>query len=165
MLNRVALVGRLVRDPELRITNNSNKMVSFTIAVNRNFNNQNGQQDADFIRCVAYNKLAELIEAYVSKGSLVSVDGSIRTGSYTNAQNQVVYTTDIFVDNIGFLSPKSTNNNTQPTNNNFNNSYNNNYNFNNPINQNFGRETTNPFPNEEEEDYSGFNIASDDLPF
>ena len=97
MLNRVALVGRLTRDPELRRTGNGTAVTSFTLAVDRNFSTRDGQE-ADFINCVVWRKPAENVAQYCSKGSLVSVDGRIQTRSYDNNQGQRVYVTEVVAD-------------------------------------------------------------------
>ena len=85
MINRVVLVGRMTRDPELRRTNTGAAVTSFTLALNRNYNSADGQQ-ADYINCVVWNKGAENVERYCSKGSLVGVEGRLRSRSYDNAQ-------------------------------------------------------------------------------
>ena len=105
-MNRVELVGRITRDPELRYTSSNIASVRFTLAVNRNFTNQNGEREADFINCVAWRNQAENIKKYVSKGSLVSVEGRIQTGSYEK-DGQRIYTTDVVADNVQFLESKS----------------------------------------------------------
>ncbi len=106
MINRVVLVGRLTRDPELRKTQNGTSVCSFTIAVNRRVQTQ-GQPDADFISCVAWNKLADLMTQYLHKGSLIGLEGRIQTRNYDNQQGQRVYVTEVVADNIQFLEPKN----------------------------------------------------------
>ena len=111
-MNRVELVGRITRDPELRYTSSNIASVRFTLAVNRNFTNQNGEREADFINCVAWRNQAENIKKYVSKGSLVSVEGRIQTGSYEK-DGQRVYTTDVVADNVQFLESRNATNNSE----------------------------------------------------
>lgn len=106
MINRVVLVGRLTRDPELRKTQNGTSVCSFTMAVNRRMQTQ-GQPDADFISCVAWNKLADLMTQYLHKGSLIGLEGRIQTRNYDNQQGQRVYVTEVVADNIQFLEPKN----------------------------------------------------------
>lgn len=106
MLNRVALVGRLTRDPELRRTGNGTAVTSFTLAVDRNFSTRDGQE-ADFINCVVWRKPAENVAQYCSKGSLVSVDGRIQTRSYDNNQGQRVYVTEVVADSVQFLETRA----------------------------------------------------------
>ena len=90
MINRVVLVGRLTRDPELRKTQSGTSVCSFTMAVGRRVSTQ-GQPDADFINCVAWNKTADLMTQYLHKGSLIGLEGRIQTRSYDNQQGQRVY--------------------------------------------------------------------------
>lgn len=105
MLNRTALVGRMTRDPELRRTGNGTAVTSFTLAVNRNFTS-NGGQEADFIPCTVWNKVAENVEHYCSKGSLVSVDGRLQSRTYDNAQGQKVFVVEVVCDSVQFLDTK-----------------------------------------------------------
>ncbi|MDL2276357.1 single-stranded DNA-binding protein [Breznakia sp. OttesenSCG-928-G09] len=110
MINRVVLVGRITKDIELRKTQSGTSVVSFTMAVNRRFK-QEGQPEADFIRCIAWNKTAEMMNQYLSKGSLIGVEGRIQTGSYQDKDGKTVYTTDVIIDNVQFLEPKNVSNN------------------------------------------------------
>lgn len=105
-INRVVLIGRLTRDPELRKTQNGTSVCSFTLAVNRR-QNQDGTQDADFINCVAWNKLADNIQLYQKKGNQLGVDGRINTRSYDNQQGQKVYVTEVVAENVQFLTPRN----------------------------------------------------------
>lgn len=106
MINRVVLIGRLTKDPELRKTQSGTSVVSYTIAVNRRSQTP-GQPDADFINCVAWNKTAELMAQYLHKGSLIGVEGRIQTRSYDNQQGQRVYVTEVVTDSVQFLEPKN----------------------------------------------------------
>lgn len=107
MINRVVLVGRMTRDPELRRTPQGDAVTSFTLAVNRNFTSRDGQQQADFINCVVWRKPAENVERYCSKGSLVGVEGRIQTRSYDNQQGQRVYVTEVICDSVQFLETRA----------------------------------------------------------
>lgn len=107
MVNRVVLVGRLVRDVELRYTSNGTAVGSFTLAVNRNYADQSGQRQTDFINCVIWRKPAETLSKYTGKGSLLAVEGRIQTRSYENNNGQRVYITEIVVDNYTFLETKA----------------------------------------------------------
>lgn len=107
MINRVVLVGRLVRDPELRYTQNGAAVTSFTVAVNRSFTNSQGERDADFIGCTIWRKAAENFANFTHKGSLVGIDGCIQTSSYDNQQGERVYRTDVIVENFSLLSPRN----------------------------------------------------------
>lgn len=107
MINRAVLVGRLTRDPELRYTSSGVAVASFTLAVNRQFTNQQGDREADFINCVIWRKAAENFANFTHKGSLVGVDGRIQTRSYENQQGVRVYVTEIVVDSFSLLESKS----------------------------------------------------------
>ncbi|MBM6940460.1 single-stranded DNA-binding protein [Limosilactobacillus coleohominis] len=131
MLNRVVLTGRLTRDPELRYTGSGTAVCSFTVAVDRQFRNQNGDRDADFINCVIWRKSAENFANFTHKGSLVGIDGRLSTRNYENNQGQRVYVTEVTVDNFALLEPRSSN---QGNNGGFNN--NQNFNQNNAFNNN-----------------------------
>ena len=107
MINRVVLVGRLTKDPELRKTQSGTSVVSFSLAVNRRVQTP-GKPDADFINCVAWNRLADLMCQYLHRGSLIGVEGRIQTRNYENNQGQRVYVTEVVADNVQFLEPKNT---------------------------------------------------------
>ena len=108
MLNRALLVGRLTRDPELRRTGSGKAVTSFNLAVERNF--KSDDQEADFINCVCWGKIAENTERYCSKGSMVSVDGRIQTRNYDNNQGQKVYVTEVIADSVQFIQTNRNNN-------------------------------------------------------
>lgn len=109
MINRVVLVGRLTRDPELRYTANGAAVASFTVAVNRTFTNSQGEREADFINCTIWQKAAENFAKFTSKGSLVGIDGRIQTRNYENKQGNRVYVTEVVVDNFSLLESRNTN--------------------------------------------------------
>ncbi len=106
MINRVVLVGRLTKAPELRKTQSGMSVLSYTLAVGRR-SSQPGQPDADFINCVAWNKTADLMSQYLHKGSLIGVEGRIQTRTYDNQQGQRVYVTEVVSDSVQFLEPKN----------------------------------------------------------
>lgn len=106
MINRVVLVGRMTKDPELRRTAKGDPVTSFTLAVNRNFTSGDGQRQADFINCLIWNKSAENVERYCSKGSLVGVEGRIQTRNYDNAQGQKVFMVEVLCDSVQFLDTR-----------------------------------------------------------
>ena len=106
MINRVVMVGRMTRDPELRRTGSGAAVTSFTLALNRNYNSADGQQ-ADYISCVVWNKVAENVAQYCAKGSLVGVEGRLRSRSYDNAQGQRVYVTEVVCDSVQFLETRA----------------------------------------------------------
>ena len=105
-MNSVHLIGRLTNKPTFGYTNGNIAYTRFTLAVNRNFKNANGERQTDFINCVAYRKTAELINQYTDKGDLLGVEGRIQTGSYTASDGSKKYTTDVIVDSIDFLQQK-----------------------------------------------------------
>ena len=190
-MNKVILIGRLTRDPEIKTTNTNLPYVQFTIAVDRNYQNKNGERQADFINCIAWRATADLIGRYIHKGNLIGVEGQIQTNSYDDPNTGMRRTsTNVLVENVQFLekkqdnvnpnvnpfadmvSPQSYNNqgfnNNQQRNysnngyNNYNNGYNNNY-QNNGYNQQPKPEQKqeNPFDNISNQ----FDISNDDLPF
>ena len=112
-MNKVILIGRLTRDPELRYTSSNVPTASFSIAVDRNFTNQNGEREADFINIVVWRKQAENCKNYLTKGSQVAIDGRIQTRNYEGQDGKKVYVTEVVADNVQFLGTKSSNN---PTN-------------------------------------------------
>lgn len=106
MTNNVVLIGRLVRDVDLRQTSTGKMMTYFTLAVNRNFKNEQGEQAADFIGCVAFDKKAENMARFLSKGSLISVEGRISTRNFQGNDGKTVYVTEVVASNITFLESK-----------------------------------------------------------
>lgn len=115
MLNNVTLVGRLTKDADLRYTKTGKAVATFTLAVNRNFTNQAGEREADFIQCVIWGKPAETLANYTHKGTLLGVTGRIQTRSYENQQGYRVYVTEIFVTTFSLLEPKAVNDQRQQT--------------------------------------------------
>jgi single-strand DNA-binding protein len=105
VINRVILVGRLTKNPEIRKTPNGASICKFTLAVSRKVKAQ-GQPDADFISCVAWNKTADLMYQYLKKGSLIGVDGRLQTGKFTNNNGETIYTCDVMVESLQFLDKK-----------------------------------------------------------
>lgn len=105
MINRVILVGRLTKNPEIRKTPNGASICKFTLAVSRKVKAQ-GQPDTDFISCVAWNKTADLMYQYLKKGSLIGVDGRLQTGKFTNNNGETIYTCDVMVESLQFLDKK-----------------------------------------------------------
>lgn len=108
-MNKVILMGRLTRDPQVRYTQGQDSMAiaRFTLAVDRRGRKQEGQQDADFPSCVAFGKSAEFVEKYVHQGTKIVLTGRIRTGSYTNKDNIKVYTTEVIAEDIEFAENKA----------------------------------------------------------
>ena len=109
-MNKVILMGRVVRDPDNRYSHGENTtcVARYTLAVDRKFK-QEGQPNADFINCIAFGKLGEFAEKYLRQGIKIAVTGRIQTGSYTNKDGQKVYTTDVIVEEQEFCESKSSN--------------------------------------------------------
>ncbi|MGX7014279.1 single-stranded DNA-binding protein [Vagococcus silagei] len=167
MINNVVLVGRLTKDPELRFTSNGSAVATFTLAVNRNFTNQSGEREADFINCVIWRKPAETLANYARKGTLLGVTGRIQTRNYENQQGQRVYVTEVVCENFQLLESRSSSERRQQQSNDYNQFSGNasNQSFDKSANSssnetpNFDRDA-NPFGNSSQVD-----ISDDDLPF
>lgn len=156
MINRVVLVGRLTRDPEMNMSQSNIAVTKFNLAVNRPFTSKDGEQSADFINIVCFRKVAENVNQYVKKGSLVGIDGRIQTRNYENKDGQRVYVTEVVADSVQFLEPKGTNNDSN------NNSYRQSYGG--QSNQATGSKPSykdNPMSNSQQPP----DISDDDLPF
>lgn len=105
-MNKVFLIGRLTRDPELRYTSGNVPVATFSIAVNRTFANANGEREADFFNIVVWRKQAENVSQFVKKGSQVAIDGRLQSRSYDDANGQKRYVTEVVADNVQFLDSK-----------------------------------------------------------
>jgi len=108
MINRIVLVGRLTKDPELRYTTSNLPVASFTLAVNRMFANQDGEREADFIQCVVWRKQAENMAKFTHKGSLIGVEGRMQTRSYDANDGTRKYITEVVCDSVQYLDTKNT---------------------------------------------------------
>jgi single-strand DNA-binding protein len=106
-LNRIILIGRLTREPELRYTQSGKAVTNFTLAVDRPFKNANGEKEADFINIVVWGQQAENAANYLGKGKLVAVDGSLRIRSYDGQDGQKRWVTEVVADNVRYLSPRN----------------------------------------------------------
>ena len=108
-MNKVILMGRLTRDPEIRYSQSETALAiaRYTLAVDRRFNKRDGEQSADFIQCVAFGKSAEFAEKYLKQGTKMCVTGRIQTGSYTNKDGVKVYTTEVIVEDQEFAESKN----------------------------------------------------------
>ncbi|EHH1621080.1 single-stranded DNA-binding protein, partial [Enterococcus faecalis] len=107
MMNNVTLIGRPTKDPDLRYTASGTAVATFTLAVNRNYTNQNGDRETDFINCVIWRKPAETLANYVRKGTLIGISGRLQTRNYENQQGQRVYVTEVIVENFYLLESRS----------------------------------------------------------
>lgn len=116
-MNKVFLIGRLTRDPELRYTGSNIPVATFTIAVNRNYTSQSGEREADFIPVVVWRKQAENVKNYTNQGSLVAIDGRIQVRNYDDKDGVKRYVTEVIADNIQFLDTKASRekNNSNPS--------------------------------------------------
>lgn len=177
-MNCVSLIGRLVRDPELRYAQNGTAICRFTIAVDRRMSKQkrqecqaNNQQTADFIGCTAFGQTAELIANYHRKGSQIGVEGRIQTGSYEK-EGRTIYTTDVVVNNLTFIGSSQGQSQGGFNQNNFQSQNQGGFNqggfnqggFNNdqPVNSAYG----NDFSKNDNDDEDGFfPVDNDDIPF
>lgn len=147
MMNRVILVGRLTKDPELRYTPSGQAVATFTLAVNRTFTNQAGEREADFLNIVVWRRQAENAANFLKKGSLAGVDGRLQSRSYEAQDGKRVYVTEVIAESVQFLEPKAGGTSQQSSG---------------QGNQNYTRVDDDPFP-----DHNGENIdiSDDDLPF
>ena len=156
MINNVVVVGRLTRAVDLRYTSNGTAYASFTLATDRDFKNQNGERETDFINCVMWRKPAENLANYTRKGSLIGIEGRIQTRNYDNQQGQKVYVTEVLAERFHFLESAKTANNDV-----LNNEGTNTLEFNKNQNSSGNFANSDPFT-------SGgdvFNVNDDDLPF
>ena len=106
-MNKVILIGRLTRDPEMRTTTSGNNATSFTVAVSRTYTSSTGERETDFINCVAWRKQAENIAKYCTKGSQVAVEGRIQTRSYDAQDGTKRYVTEVLADSVTFLGSRN----------------------------------------------------------
>ncbi|MBU6080046.1 MULTISPECIES: single-stranded DNA-binding protein [Allobacillus] len=160
MLNRVVLVGRLTRDPDLRYTPNGVAVANFNIAVNRPFSNQQGEREADFINCVAWRRQAENLANYMKKGSMIGVDGRIQTRNFEGQDGKRVYITEVMAESIQFLETKGSSGQSGQGST-MANSSNNNQNFQRQTQEQSAPKSNNPFEREGEP----VDLSDDDLPF
>lgn len=107
MLNRITVIGRLTKDPELRSTSNGVAVATFTIAVDRQYKNQNGEKETDFIPIVVWRGLAETCSKYLSKGNMVAIDGRLQIRNYENDKGERRTIAEIVAENAQFLTPKT----------------------------------------------------------
>lgn len=107
MINNVVLVGRMTKDAELRYTPSNQAVATFTLAVNRNFKNQNGEREADFINVVIWRQQAENLANWAKKGALIGITGRIQTRNYDNQQGQRVYVTEVVAENFQLLESRT----------------------------------------------------------
>lgn len=160
-MNRVILVGRLTKDPELRYTPNGVAVANFTLAVNRSFKNAAGDYDADFINVVVWRKPAENVANYLKKGSLAGVDGRVQTRNYEGTDGKRVYVTEVMAESVQFLDTRGQGGNSGGSNTNNQGNQNNGGNGQNQNNNNYTRVDDDPFS----KPGKTIDISDDDLPF
>jgi single stranded DNA-binding protein (ssb) len=179
LINNTTLVGRLTRDPELRYTGNGIAVVSFNLAVERNYTNAQGERETDFINCVAWRGLAETLANFSVKGSLIGITGSIQTRNYQNNEGRTIYITEVVADNFQMLEPKSVTDNRRNqtgggqqagnySNNNYgnnSNSYNNNYSNNNQSQQSNNNASNNNASNNNDNPFANIDFGNNEDPF
>lgn len=107
MINKVVLLGRITQDLEVRQTQNGVACLQFTVAVERNFKNANGEYDTDFISCVAWRESAEFINRYFGKGKMIAIEGQLRSRTYEDKNGSKHYITEVYVDSASFTGEKS----------------------------------------------------------
>ena len=107
MINNTTLVGRLTKNPELRHTGSGTAVANFTLAVERNYKNAQGERETDYIECVIWRGAAESLTNFAVKGSLIGITGSIQTRNYQNNEGRTIYVTEVQADNFQMLEPKS----------------------------------------------------------
>lgn len=105
-MNKVCLIGRITKDPEIRYTANNIAVATFSLAINRTYKNANGEYDADFINCIAFRNTADLLGKYVHKGDQLGIEGHIQTRNYDDKDGKKVYVTEIVVDSLDFTGNK-----------------------------------------------------------
>ncbi|WP_342505659.1 single-stranded DNA-binding protein [Sporosarcina sp. FSL K6-2383] len=154
MINRVVLVGRLTKDPELKYTQTGVAVTRFTLAVNRTFSSASGEREADFINCVTWRKQAENTANFLRKGSLTGIEGRIQTSSFDGQDGKRVFMTEVVADSVQFLEPRNasagsgtSNQGTQPNQQ--------------PTQQNYTRTDNDPFST----GGGPIEVSDDDLPF
>lgn len=161
MINTVVLVGRLTRAVDLRYTSNGTAYASFTVAVERNFKNQNGEKETDFINCAMWRKAAENFANFTHKGSQVGIEGRIQTRNYENQQGQKVYVTEVLAENFSLLEPRNTTSRLEGDRESFNGGYVNTFNGNKNANSSGNFANNDPFT----ANGDVFNVSDSDLPF
>lgn len=110
-MNKVALVGRLTKEPELKLTSNLTPFCSFTIAVDRRFKDANGQRQTDFINCLAWKQTAQFIQKYFHKGNKIGIIGTLQTRSYDDANGQKRFVTEVIAEEVDFVESNNSNQN------------------------------------------------------
>lgn len=161
MLNRIVLIGRLTRDPELRYTPNGVAVATFTLAVDRQFTNSQGERETDFINIVTWRGLAENCANYLKKGRLAAADGRLQIRNYENNEGKKVYVSEVVADNVRFLESSQGSQNSNSNNNQYSSGQASASNQASGGNNEKNRFNDDPFAN----DGKPIDISDDDLPF
>jgi len=161
MINNVVLVGRLTKAVDLRYTSNGTAYASFTVAVERNFKNQNGEKETDFINCAMWRKAAENFANFTHKGSLVGIEGRIQTRNYENQQGQKVYVTEVLAENFSLLESRNATSRLEGDRESFNGGHVNTFNGNENVNTSGNFAKSDPFMTNGET----FDVQDSELPF
>lgn len=163
-MNSVQLIGRLTKDIQVNKTQSGLSTATFTLAVNRNFRNANGEYEADFILCQVWRGRAENLAQFTHKGSRIGINGRIQTRNYENQDGQRVYVTEVIVDNFYLLDPKPSQNNSNPNGSQYGSNTNNQQQNNNYAQQN--QQNMNNQQNQwDRPDWEKLEVNEDDLPF
>lgn len=170
MINTVVLVGRLTKDPELKYTQSGIAVTRFTLAVNRPFKNKEGNNDADFVNCVAWRKQAENTANYLKKGSLTGIEGRIQTSNFEGKDGNRVFMTEVVADSVQFLEPRNNNSNNASSNQSNSSQQSSNTNTPNPQQNAQNRQQPTPQANQGSDDPFNtqggqFEVDDSDLPF
>lgn len=161
MINNVVLVGRLTKAVDLRYTSNGTAYASFTLAVERNFKNQNGEKETDFINCAMWRKAAENFANFTHKGSQVGIEGRIQTRNYENQQGQKVYVTEVLAENFSLLEPRNATSRLEGDRESFNGGHVNTFNGNKNANSSGNFANNDPFT----ANGNAVDVSDEDLPF
>lgn len=168
-MNKAILVGNLTRNPDVKTTQGGTAVTTFSIAINRKFKNQNGENEADFINIVTWRQLAEICGRYLHKGSKVSVCGRIQSSTYEDQNGNKRYKTEVVADEVNFLTPRGANDGQSAPPPNEAPSYSGGYNQDNQQNQGNSMQQSNPQSGQQNEQQSkGFNefeMDDEELPF
>lgn len=161
MINNVVLVGRLTKAVDLRYTSNGTAYASFTVAVERNFKNQNGEKETDFINCAMWRKAAENFANFTQKGARVGIEGRIQTRNYDNQQGQKVYVTEVLAENFSLLEPRNATSRLEGDRESFNGGHVNTFNGNKNANTGGNFSNNDPFT----ANGNAIDVSDEDLPF
>lgn len=165
MINSVCLVGRTTKDPELRYTPSNVAVATFSLAVNRNFKDANGERETDFINCVIWRQQAENLANWAKKGALIGITGRIQTRSYENQQGQRVYVTEVVAENFQMLESRAVREGSNANQGNTSGAFSNGNSYVGPYDQQAPQQQTPNFGRNNSMQSNPMDISDDDLPF